>query len=121
MNFFRGSAFFLCLFLTANAANAEIIYPEYKKLVGDQQLSNYVFGVGQGLAWANSALRTDGKNMLYCPPEAANFAPDDYIKVIDKKAKAVAALLGDKTLQITPIEYLLVRGMMDNYPCRGAR
>lgn len=121
MNFIRGSAF-LCFSLTVTAVNAEITYQEYKNIAGDPGLKGYVAGVGSGLSWANTTLRTDSKSLIYCPPERAEFSADDYFKVIEKKAKHFADLLGNEALQMAPIEYLLVRGMMDSYPChRGYR
>lgn len=48
-------------------------------------LKAYVAGLGQGMFWANVALKAQGKEKLYCPPPTLALNVDNYLSILDKE------------------------------------
>lgn len=78
-------------------------------------LRMFVFGVGEGLGWANARLEAEGDKPLFCAPRAMSLNIDNYLRFIDE-ALANQRSLFEKTRM--PIEGILLEAMVRKLPCR---
>src|ERR1700726_1900226 len=112
------SVFFASLLLMATPAFSLPLkaYKVGRKADSIETLQNYIDGVGNGLLWANSVLKAENKEPLFCNPDLA-LNEDNYLALLDRQIKdgtpAKTAWRDDD-----PIEIILLRAMQRTFPCR---
>lgn len=71
--------------------------------------TDYLSGLTDGLAWTNAK----GTAPLYCPPPSVSIVPAQYREILRRKVESDTSLAG------APAGYVLLRGLIDTFPCAG--
>ena len=79
-------------------------------------LQMYVFGVGEGLSWANARVRTNKLPLLYCQPEHLAITKENFMQILDDEIKRPGTSYKDQT----PIELILLEGLIRTFPCTNS-
>ena len=89
-----------------------------EKVAKPTVLAFYLNAVGNGMSWSNTQLRSEGRDPLYCEPASFAMNGDNYIQIVDNFVAGLPppALPGD-----TPVEMLLVKALVKNFPCPKAQ
>jgi hypothetical protein len=88
-----------------------------EKMAKSQVLSFYLGAVGEGMSWSNTQLRSEGRDPLYCEPTRLAMNGENYIQIIDD---FVAELPPPVLPNNTPVEMLLVKALVKDFPCPKA-
>ena len=108
----RLAVLLLCLFVSTQTWS-QIQVKDYPDAKSSDWFKTYIRGVGIGLKFAS--IRPD-RLALYCPPLTFTPDADDYIAILDRQiideTRKPGGLRDD-----TPIELLLLRGLLRKYPC----
>ncbi len=102
--------------LVSTGALAVVPYENYKSSRSEEdqaKLDNYVHGVGNGLMVFQMLQNAPVQQRMFCPPATNRFGPQDFKYFIEKGAEIVKP----ERLPSTPIESLMVRGLMHTFPC----
>jgi hypothetical protein len=98
------------------------MYEKLKKSETDRMfLESYISGLGAGYRWFNSHLESQKSHKpLYCQPEMLSLNQHNFISILDniinknkEKAEMKKITSGD-----TPIEPLLLDGLIETFPCK---
>lgn len=77
----------------------------------------YVMGIGNGIAWANTA--AEKKNApIYCQPAHFSMNGNNYVDILDKMIKNFEAKATAKELNEFPVAMLVVMGLQEAFPCQ---
>jgi hypothetical protein len=79
----------------------------------------YVIGIGQGIAWANTAAEKNN-SPLYCQPRTFSMNGTNYIDILDKMIKTFESKTTVEELNELPVAMLLV-GLQETFPCQTAK
>jgi hypothetical protein len=101
-------------------ANADVRLDDYRtiKAAGGERWASmklYITGVGRGYQYANVELWRRHKSPLFCQPEEFAVLPENFVEILDK-ALAKRTLKDDQL-----IEYALLAGLMEAFPCDPKR
>jgi hypothetical protein len=99
--------------LCASSANAEFTVREYKVMKRTELFKEYITGVGRGIYWTNLQLQQTANPPLYCQPIKLSLSADNYLDIIDR----YIAENKDKIKPESFIEFILLKGMIDTFPC----
>ena len=69
--------------LSTGTATADIFYEDFDKHRNSPLYQFYLEGVANGIAWANSAARKEGRG-LYCAPKRMAITPEQYLDILDR-------------------------------------
>ena len=91
-------------------ADLEVVdYPKFKNL---DVFKNYVFGVGEGLMWANGELTSRNEKLIYCQPGKLALIMDNYLQILDDELKA------NVYKPSVPIAFVLREGLKHTFQCK---
>ena len=79
----------------------------------------YITGVGEGLTWANAQLSALGRDRLYCAPAKPGLSLANYKEILDRQIAEEAKRRSEKELDQLNIESLLLKGLIEAFPCAG--
>jgi len=83
-----------------------------------ESLENYIFGVGNGLLWANTALQAENKEPLFCNPDLA-LNEDNYLALLDRQIKdGMPSPTKTAWRDDDAIEVILLRALQRTFPCK---
>ena len=99
--------------LTAHTAFTQTTVSGYDQLRNSEGFKLYIFGVGSGLAWANSYLRQEHRDLLYCQPEELLLGQANYLQILDSAMQH----LPPGTPPETRLEKLLLSSLAAMFPC----
>lgn len=108
----RLAVFLLCLFASSQTW-PDIEVKNYPDAKSSAWFKTYILGVGNGIRWAS--IRPD-RLALHCPPGSFKPDADAYIAILDRQIldeSRKPSGLNDNT----PVELLLLRGLMRTFPC----
>jgi hypothetical protein len=90
---------------------------EYKNKLKQksQYVDFYIFGVEEGIAWANSMNQSKNITNLYCVPKYLALNIDNYKRVIEDGLEKYPSVYKDDI----DVEVVLLRGLMRNFPCNS--
>ena len=71
-------------------------------------------GVGIGFFWANAYLDVKKLPELYCQPDNVALKAEDYLGILEAYIEKYRNSYKDDT----PLELLLLRGLIERYPCK---
>lgn len=106
---------FLLLLTLSNPVLAEIRAKDYEQVKNSEMFKTYIQGVGIGISWANSALAARNQPLLYCQPSNLALGADNYLDILARQMKE--AEMTKKTTLDTPLESVLLEGLMRIFPC----
>lgn len=104
---------FLCCLLVSSPALSDIRLKDYSLAKSSEWFKSYILGVGAGIRWAS--IRPD-RLALHCPPGSFKPDADAYIAILDRQILDESRK-PDGLHDDTPIELLLLRGLMRKFPC----
>lgn len=82
------------------------------------RLDAYVFGLGEGLSWANVELMARNHPPIFCEPKNISLNADNYKSLIDDSLKKVdRSKMSVEQFNKVPLGLLLKKGLMDAFPC----
>ena len=99
--------------LMASFADAEWTVKEYKSMKHTDMFREYITGFGRGTYWANVQLQQTGNSPLYCQPSKLPLSAENYLNILDR----YLAENKDKIKPDAIIEFLLLKGLIDTFPC----
>ena len=105
---------FIVILLFVSFANAEFAIKDYDNLKDVGWFRTYITGVGVGTTWANTELQSRGQPPLYCLPGKLVLETQNYMRILQgsiEKHKDIIKL-------DTPVEMLLLEGLMETFPCK---
>jgi hypothetical protein len=107
----------LLVAVIANLAFADIMAKDWDRFKNDKAIILYVNGVAKGLFWTNiiAGDKLNQKIKLLCLPENMTLNSDNVVSIIDSQ---ITQLRKTKGSLDTPIEMLLIDGLMDAFPCK---
>jgi hypothetical protein len=108
-----GIGLFVFIQLCASFVNAEYTIREYKVMKRTEIFKEYITGVGRGIYWTNMQLQQTANPPLYCQPMKLSLSADNYLDIIDR----YIAENKDKIKPESFIEVILLKGMIDTFPC----
>jgi hypothetical protein len=108
-----GIGLFVFIQLCASFASAEFTIREYKVMKRTEIFKEYITGVGRGIYWTNMHLQQTANPPLYCQPIKLSLSADNYLDIIDR----YIAENKDKVKPESFIEFILLKGMIDTFPC----
>jgi hypothetical protein len=103
----------IVVLVLAAPAPADVTVRKYATIKNTEALQTYIGGVGAGYAWANARLTATGRPPLYCEPEDAALAQDNYVQLLAEAIKDNGGTVSSDT----PIALLLLLKMIQTYPC----
>jgi hypothetical protein len=95
---------------------AEAYLKDYALIKDATWFKTYINGVGVGYAWSNTLLGHQKRAPLYCEPAKVPIQGSDYLELLDKKI-ASAIKMGRPFSDSTPVELILLDGLVEAYPC----
>ena len=104
----RVLAWALCFY---GSLSAQVKAKDYKNLRDTQDFQLYLKGVGSGLDWANAELMGRHQVPLYCLPPSFVLTTENLLQTID-------VLLPTVTHLNLSIELVLLKGLINTFPCR---
>ena len=109
----RLAMFLLCLFVSSQTWS-QVQVKDYPHAKSSDWFKTYIRGVGIGINVAS--IRPD-RLALYCPP--LTFTPDanEFIAILDREIIDESMKPGGLK-DDTPIELLLLRGLLQKFPCK---
>lgn len=113
-NYILRSFAFIIYFISSSSANSEVLFKDYERIKNTSELNNYLEGLGRGYTWANSRVEINGSTPLFCPPSKLPITLSNYSQILEKEAadsNSNGSNLG------TPIELLLLDGLIHTFPC----
>jgi hypothetical protein len=117
--------FILTLFCLPLSASG-ITVKQYQKDIHSSEriradaMKLYVMGVGEGIAWANTAAEKNNAP-LYCQPPNFSMDGNDYIDVLDKTIKMLESKTSAKELNEYSVGALVLTGLQQSFPCQAAK
>ena len=96
-------------------------YPEVRN---ETAVKIYLLAAGNSYLAANVELRATGKDELYCQPDQLALMGENYVEIFEKQ---LASLKGgaseelSRTVEGTPIEFVLLQGLKATFPCPERR
>lgn len=108
----RLTVFLVCL-LVSSPTLSDIKVKDYSLAKSSEWFKSYILGVGTGIRWAS--IRPD-RLALHCPPGSFKPDADAYIAILDRQILDESRK-PDGLHDDTPIELLLLRGLMRKFPC----
>ena len=108
---------FIVSAVSASRPASAIDLQEYQRLRGDKVMQTYVAGVGAGYFWSNAYLGTiKSARPLYCQNAGLSLNSANYINILESRIKALEKQ-GRKEPN-TPIEIVLLDGLLEAFPCK---
>jgi hypothetical protein len=80
----------------------------------------YVMGIGNGIAWANTAAEKNNAP-LYCQPPHFSMNGNNYVDILDKMIKNFEAKTTAKELNELPVAMLVLMGLQESFPCEAKK
>jgi hypothetical protein len=74
-----------------------------------------IFGIAEGLSWANAELRDRGDQQLYCPPANLAITRDQYFSIFREYAEANSWV---KSMTAKARGLIILKALQDTFPCR---
>ena len=109
------SFFALTIYLTsASVAHSEILLKDYDRIKSTPEFNHYLEGLGRGYTWANSRMQLNDSKPLFCPPSKLPITLSNYSQILEKEAADSNPI---ELHPDTPIELLLLDGLINTFPC----
>ena len=109
------------IILTGNIkAQAEPTVKHYLKTIKDKNTTEYfvlnwvVYGIGVGLAWANTDLESREEKKIYCQPSKLALGAENYISIIDRYLEKYPYFTEKDDWHVGMI---LKEGLKETFPC----
>ncbi len=91
-------------------------------LSGDRTVNGiYLNGVGQGLSWADFWMKRQGEPPMYCDQDSMPLDGNDYLKMVDRQIEQLRRVTPKSELDKTLVPALLLRALMESFPCRAGK
>ena len=99
---------------TVLTARAELFLKDYKTASRDSELDPigiYIAGAGVGIKWVNIIYGQQTGVKMFCMPSKLQMNGQDYENILNRY------IADYSPAENMPIEYLLILGLMDTFPC----
>jgi hypothetical protein len=100
--------------LLIGASASALTVKEFKILRNDARATYYVYGVGNGMVWANAELVTRHAQPLFCAPATLVLNEDNYLALLDSELQSGKSKVKDDS----PIEPILLAALEKTFACR---
>jgi hypothetical protein len=108
-------SFFLGVMLIG-PASAEVRFKNYERVKTAEWFKFYIHGVATGLQWANTQLDATGHPQIFCVPPKFSLNAENSVNILARKLEQANR---DKAITPdTPIEMLLLDGLIETFPCK---
>lgn len=105
------------LLLISSAAFAEVPVARYHEFIKTQPtFTNYLVGIGRGIFWANTSLKTNNQKPLFCMPDNLALDKEIILTLIDKEIRSPSSVSYWK--DDTPVEFIMVIAFQKKFPCK---
>ena len=104
----------LCCLFFINTAEAGPRLKDYADVKNDEKFQIYIFGIGEGYGIANVDIEIRGQRPFFCPPDKLALNKTNYLNILDKYINSPT---GQKEPSDTPLEFLLIEGLKQTFPC----
>ena len=104
----------LAMVATAVPARAEFSLKDYKTAPRDSELDPvgiYIAGAGVSIKWVNMIYGEQTGIKMFCMPGKLQMNGQDYENILNRY------IADYSPAENMPIEYLLILGLMDTFPC----
>lgn len=98
--------------LVCKPLSADMTLQTFNETKNKEITKAYVTGLGIGIGWANGVMEDQYGKRLYCQPGNLVLGVENYKSMIEQAAKEAKATPDD------PIEILLIRGLVETFPCK---
>jgi hypothetical protein len=95
---------------------AGITIKDYQKFKEDKNFQLYLNGIKNGIVFTNVYLEFANKPRLYCPPPKLKLELQNAMTIIDKEIEALRK--SDKLREEGWVEPLLLKGLIETFPCK---
>jgi hypothetical protein len=95
------------------SANA-LTVKEFKILRNDARVTNYVYGVGNGMVWANTELIARHGQPLFCAPGTLVLNEENYLALLDSEIQSEKPKVKDDS----PVEPVLLAALEKTFVCK---
>jgi hypothetical protein len=114
MGKYRTIIIFVGVLFLVSLAKAEVQVKDYDRLKDTAWFKIYMNGVGVGFERVNAYLSEVKRAPLYCQPEKMTLTSEDYLNIIQDSIRK-----NKDTIKFNyPIEMILLRGLMEKFPCK---
>lgn len=113
----------LVLLSLSTVLRAELTVEFYKKNMASRDTSvvalarTYVLGLGEGIRVTNVAVGKNGQR-LFCPPEKLALGQENFLDILNQAIADSSRRMTKSDLASTDISVILLRGMIDTFPCK---
>lgn len=118
---------FACIGLIAVSASAADLptnwntVRKYDEMRGTPTIKLYLAAAGGALLAANAELTFTKRPVLYCQPNTLTLNFDNYVSIFEKAREKQISLFEfskDQSLLDTPVEMVLLSGLIETFPCK---
>ena len=118
----------LCvLFLGTVGVRAELTVKQYKIQMSSTEdtvpmamAKMYVLGSGEGIRVTNVLLQVKGKR-LFCAPKNLALGVENFVDILNRSITGAAMRTPQAELDETDISVLLLRGVLETFPCASEK
>lgn len=103
----------LCTALLTSPAWAQMEYKVYKAEKANPRMIAYVSGINRGAEWTNTAAEVETGKKVFCQPSGYSSNVTMAMGMIDAHAEG----LSEAERSRTPIEMMLIKGLIATFPC----
>jgi hypothetical protein len=100
--------------LVVGASANALTVKEFKILRNDARVTNYVYGVGSGLVWANTELVARHVQPLFCAPGTLVLNEENYLALLDSAIQSGKPKVKDDS----PLEPVLLAALEKTFVCK---
>jgi hypothetical protein len=79
----------------------------------------YVVGIGDGLSWANTELKSQGLPYLYCVPTKLPLDGNTYLHILDLQIQEMRKWAEWPEIKEWPVPMLLLKALKQTFPCQA--
>ena len=100
--------------MVISASASALTVKEFKILHSDERATNYVYGVGNGMVWANAELVAHHGQPLFCAPSTLVLNEGNYLALLDSEIQSEKPKVKDDA----PIEPILLAALEKTFGCK---
>ena len=100
--------------MVISASASALTVKEFKILHSDERATNYVYGVGNGMVWANAELIARHGQPLFCAPSTLVLNEGNYLALLDSEIQSEKPKVKDDA----PIEPILLAALEKTFGCK---